>query len=374
MMVRTASISLLALFVSVFGRLLDVGSPPAVLHLAFAVGILPLIFAAMLHFIPVLTQTGDPGRGLHRLPGIAQLTGLLVVAALAGGLPYGVLGVAAAVDLVLAVILLRWMLGRARATLGRPHPCWRWYALALCGLMLALLAAASLSIGPALWRDLRHAHLHLNTLALVGLAAFGTLPVLLPTALGRADPQAAAWLRRWPLPFFAAALMIAGSGRWPGLALLGGLVLLSAVLQLLWQWWRTFGGRTLLSDGAAASLAIAAAGFAGQLLCGMLHGFGVLPAAPGVAAWGAGFLLPLVTGALTHLLPVWRWPGPVTPVRRELRAALARYGALRAGCWGLAGLLLAVELYPLAQAFVLAGCVLFASRVLGALRFLRSTR
>jgi hypothetical protein len=42
------------------------------------------------------------------------------------------------------------------------------------------------------WQALRLFHMHLNTLGLVGLAALGTLPVLMPTALGKPDPEAVA--------------------------------------------------------------------------------------------------------------------------------------------------------------------------------------
>ena len=61
-MLHTASLTLLALLGSAVLALSGVGSPLAVAHLAFAVGIVPLIFAAMSHFVPVLTRTGDPGR------------------------------------------------------------------------------------------------------------------------------------------------------------------------------------------------------------------------------------------------------------------------------------------------------------------------
>ena len=72
-MLQTASLTLLALLGSAVLALSGVGSPLAVAHLAFAVGIVPLILAAMSHFVPVLTRTGDPGRGITYLPIAAQL-------------------------------------------------------------------------------------------------------------------------------------------------------------------------------------------------------------------------------------------------------------------------------------------------------------
>ncbi len=56
-MIPTASLSLLSLIASALLAVMGWGSPLAVAHLAFAVGIVPLIFAAMSHFVPVLTRT-----------------------------------------------------------------------------------------------------------------------------------------------------------------------------------------------------------------------------------------------------------------------------------------------------------------------------
>ncbi|MGB7502047.1 MAG: hypothetical protein WBM25_06565, partial [Azonexus sp.] len=216
-MLYTASLTLLSLLGSAVLALSGVGSPLAVAHLAFAVGIVPLIFAAMSHFVPVLTRTGDPGRWISYLPGAAQLTGIVAVSAMQGMLPRWLLHPAAAVDLLLAAILLNWIAGRARAALGSPHPGWRWYGVALGCLMLALLAALLIPLWPQYWKALRLFHLHLNTLGLVGLAALGTLPVLLPTALGKPDPEAASWLRRRLWLVAGGALVIATGAAviWP---------------------------------------------------------------------------------------------------------------------------------------------------------------
>ena len=58
------------------------GSPLAVAHLAFAVGIVPLIFAAMMHFVPVLTRTGDLDSRMARLPNAALGFGVVTVLAM----------------------------------------------------------------------------------------------------------------------------------------------------------------------------------------------------------------------------------------------------------------------------------------------------
>lgn len=374
-MLTTASLTLLALLGSAVLALSGVGSPLAVAHLAFAVGILPLIFAAMTHFVPVLTRTGDPGRNISRLPPIAQLAGLLVVGAMQGWLPYGLLHLAAAVDLVLAGILLNWISRRARSALGSPHPGWRWYGLALSCLILALLAILLMAVWPQHWLPLRLFHLHLNTIGLVGLAALGTLPVLMPTCLGKPDPEAASWLRRRRWLMAAGALLIAAGAAisWPYAAPGAAMVLLAA-LSLAGQWIRRFGLRSMLADGVSASLFAALAGLMLSIGAGLAHGAGLIASPPTLLAWAAGFLLPLVTGTLSQLLPVWRWPGPQIPARLIMRQKLAATGGWRATLFLAAALALIAGLSLLAGAFLAVAWLLFIAGLLQAMRISRSTR
>ncbi len=374
-MLQTASLTLLSLLGSAVLALSGVGSPLAVAHLAFAVGIVPLIFAAMTHFVPVLTRTGDPGKVIRRLPGAAQLAGLLAVAAMQGLLPYWLLHPVAAVDLVLAAILLNWIAARARAALGSPHPGWRWYGAALGCLMLALLAVLLIPALPSYWKPLRVFHLHLNTLGLVGLAALGTLPVLLPTALGKPDPEAAGWLRRRLWLVAGGALVVATGAAviWP-FAAPGAALVLVAALGLVGQWGRRFGFMVMLRDGVAASLLAAVAGLLLTLAAGVAHGARLLPAYPTLLAWGTGFLLPLVTGALSQLLPVWRWPGPALPARHIMRQKLAATGGLRALLFLAATLALLAGFAPAAGLLVAGAMLLFVAGLLQAVRVSRSTR
>lgn len=374
-MIPTASLTLLSLIGSAVLALSGLGSPLAVAHLAFAVGIVPLIFAAMMHFVPVLTRTGDPGRRLARLPSAAQATGLLAVAAMQGWLPGGLVYLAAAVDLVLAAILLNWIASRARAALGSPHPGWRWYGAALGCLMLALLAILLIPVWPSYWHPLRVFHLHLNTLGLVGLAALGTLPVLLPTALGQPDPEAAGWLRRrlWLVAFGALIVATGAAIAWP-FAAPGTALILIAALGLLGQWGRRFGLLALLRDGVAASLLAAVCGLLLTLVAGLLHGADLIPTRPSLLAWASGFLLPLVTGALSQLLPVWRWPGPQTPERHLMRQKLAASGGVRAALFLASALALLAGLAQLGAALVAFALALFIVGLLQAVRVPRSTR
>lgn len=343
-------------------------TPAAAAHIAFAVGIVPLIFGAMLHFVPVLTRSGSPQRWIARLPYLAQAVGVVVVLSLQGIVPRGWLHPAATADAAIAVVLLVWMRRRSRRALGSPHPGWRWYAAALLVLVAALAAVPPLTAGVAPLA-LRNLHLHLNTLGFIGLAALGTLPVLLPTALGQPDPQAAPWLRR-RLPVAVAGVVLLALGAataWP-LALAGAAVLAVVAGGLLAHWLHAFGWRALLADGATAPLAAALLAFVLLQLLGAGHG---LKAADGnrlIAAFAAGFLLPLVTGALSQLLPVWRWPGPRTPARDEMRRRLVRCGRLRAALLPAAGLAFAAGLRPAGAALAAAGLLLFFADLASALR------
>ena len=374
-MIQTASLTLLSLVCSAILALSGLGSPLAVAHLAFAVGIVPLIFAAMMHFVPVLTRTGEPGKSLAKLPSAVQATGLVAIAAMQGWLPYWLVYLAAAVDLVFAAILLQWIALRVRATLGDPHPGWRWYATALGCLMMALSAIVLIPVWPTYWHALRIFHLHLNTLGLIGLAALGTLPVLLPTALGLADPQASVWLRRRMWLVASGALMVATGAAisWP-FAAPGTALILVASLGLLGQWGRRFGGWPLLRDGVSASLLAALVGLMITLAAGLLHGAGLIPTRPSLLAWASGFLMPLVSGALSQLLPVWRWPGPQTPERLLMRRKLASSGSVRAGLFLSSALAFLAELEVLGAGLVAFALLLFVIGLLQAVRVTRSTR
>jgi hypothetical protein len=110
----------------------------------------------------------------------------------------------------------------------------------------------------------------------------------------------------------------------------------------------------------------------GGMLHGVWHGVWHGDAAAAEAAFIGGFVLPLVTGALSQLLPVWCLPGPRTPARDALRARLVRRGQGRAllfgvsGVWLLAGQWAAVGLVALAGldflGRVLAGLLALARR------------
>lgn len=341
--------------------------PPApTFHIFFAAGALPLIFGAIIHFVPVLTRSGPPAGVIRMLPLIVQLAGAATPLALAGKLPHSSLHAAATTVSVAALILLYWTTRRLRAAFGTPHPGARWYGAALLCLFLAVSLVPVWLALPELRPALRLFHLHLNTLGFIGLAALGTLPVLLPTTLGRPDPEAGKRLQRdLPVAAGGAVLVAAGAASSAWLAVVGALLLGWVTARNLLAWQRAFGVHSIVGTGGTASLAGAALGLLLLLAFGIVHSFGWIEARPALAAYVALFLLPLVTGALSHLLPVWRYPGVAAFRRAAMSQGLAQGGQWRALLFLLGGLLLAFDqaggIYPVAV-----GLALYAAALLRA--------
>ncbi len=306
----------------------------AAVHLMLAVGAMPLIFGAMSHFIPVLTRTRNAAAGLLGIPVLALAGGALAAAAfidpdMMGGLFSGALLAALA-----AGALFVWSRRRRAGMLGRPHPCLAWYETALACLVLALLAILASAIWPQQTIALRRFHLHLNTLGFVGLTAVSTLAVLLPTVAGRPDPQVGPRLRR-DLPWAAAGtLAVAIGAAWfAPLAWIGAALWAVPLLRMAASWLRLYRTELLARHGAAPLLAAALAGLALSMVFGALNALaapGALRAVEPVWAFVTGFMLPLVSGAASQLLPVWLRPGVQSDWHATLRGSLGRYGGLRA--------------------------------------------
>ena len=315
------------------------GAPQLAAHLAFALGILPLILAAISYFVPVLTRSGATGCAAWWPPALAWAGGVLAVFSFASDFSPMRLSLAAAMGGLAALSLGAWTLERARRMFGPRHRGLDWYLCALGFLLLALLAVVLIPMFPAQRNALRLFHLHANLLGLVGLTALGTLQVLLPTCVGRSDPDAGLRLRRdlkWAavgalLIAVGASSMLPASVRpmAPALALLGAVFYGGVVLRMLRAWQSRFGRTLLHMHGAAPSLTAAALGLFGLLPLGVAHGFGWLPARPAVAGFVIAFLLPLVSGAAAHLLPVWLRPGIQGLWHQDLRRRLCRWGGVR---------------------------------------------
>jgi hypothetical protein len=338
-------------------------------HLALAAGALPLIFAAMLHFVPVLTRSGAPLPALRWLPLPVLAGGALLTLAFLFP-PFLAAGrhIATFLTLLAAVVLLLWMGLRGRQALGKPHPGLHWYAAALACLILALLTVFAMSVWPQHYLAWKRLHLHLNTLGLIGMTAVGTVQVLLPTAVGRPDAQSAGRLRSdWPLALIGT--LLAASGAASGLSGLswGGLALwLFPLGRLLARWFALYREEIFAWHGAAPALAAATLGLGLALLAGALHALGVVSSGGTGHAFVLAFLLPLVTGAVSQLLPVWLHPGAQTPWHEEMRLRLGRWGGARALLF-LGGALLAAADVTFGLALAGVALLLFMAQLLAAL-------
>ena len=273
-------------------------------------------------------------------------------------------GLAVLAGLTFSLSMLVWVLRCGRAALGAPHPGLAWYLAALGCLVLALLAVLAMDGFPEQRAALRLAHLHLNLLGFVGLTALGTLAVLLPTAAGLPDPDAAGWLRRMlPLAASGVLLCAAGAAWWAPLAYLGALLLFLTVARLGTAWLRRFPHALFAAHGAAPSLALALAGLMTLLFLGALHGGKRLSGADAVLAFLSAFLLPLVSGAASQLLPLWLKPGVQSDWHRAARATLGRFAVLRGLTFFAAGWLVALGWRPGAW-LAAAALALFAGQLL----------
>lgn len=340
--------TLLALLVAATLLAARQGVPALAVHIGFALGVMPLILAAIAYFVPVLTRGPEAATAAWLPPMLALGGGVMLVAALATGYSGVAIGLAAllAIGAVLGQAL--WAIRRARRMVGRRHPGLDWYLAALALLLLALTAVLAMPWFPERRAQLRLFHLHANLLGFVGLTALGTLQVLLPTCLGQADPNVAARLRRDLKWAVAGSLLVAlGSASPPPLAMplaaLGGMLFLLVVLRMLLAWIGRFRSALLTPHGAAASLFAASLGLCGMLLLGLGHGLGQLSGRAAVLGFVVAFLLPLVSGAVSQLLPVWLRPGVQGPWHVQLRHRLCRWSAARGAALLLLGLWLAIS-------------------------------
>lgn len=326
MLISLIAVCVLALLAGLAMPRVFIAAPAFWAHLVLAVGVMPLISAAMLHFTPVLTHGRAAEVWRARLPWLLQLAGLLALAVLGGALGYVWLGLAAGLALLGVLLLLAWMRQRARASLGSPHPGLAWYQAALACLALGLLAALAMPLWPAWHSELRAFHLAINLYGFVALTAVGTLQVLMPTVAGQADGGVAQRLRRdlkWAL---AGSLALALSGAlelaplaWLGLAGWGWVFARMAV-----AWVRLHRQRILAWHGAAPLLAAALVGLVAALLA-----HGLRDSAP-LAIFLPGFLMPLVSGAAGHLAPIWLAPGRRAEHFAAGQQALNRWSGVRA--------------------------------------------
>jgi hypothetical protein len=309
------------------------------IHLALGVGVMPLIFGAMIHFVPVLTRSAVAPRGARLMPVLMLTAGMLAFSSFAA--PSESYFLAALIALAVATAFASWIIRRAVNAIGKAHPCLYWYLGAVACLIVALGAICAMGIWPEHRLALKNLHLHLNTLGFIGLTAIATLQVLLPTVANRPDPQAGTRLHRdlkWAL---GGTLLISAGAAWSKpLAYVGALLWLVPLAHLGKAWLSLYFQEIRQLQGAASSLAAAVAGFIAALLFGLLHADGVLNSTDSAHAFILAFLFPLVTGAVTQLFPIWARPGIQTRWHMEVRQRLGAGGGYRAMLFLSGGLLL----------------------------------
>ncbi|MBI4809392.1 MAG: hypothetical protein HY799_10655 [Nitrosomonadales bacterium] len=340
-------------------------------HLAFALGVMPLIMGAMTHFVPVLTRTRAAPGVVEGYAALAWVGGALIVVFFIFPMPEILRSAAALPGLAACIGLLAWQLMRSKEALGGAHPGVRWYLAALLCLAASLLAVLAMSVWPQQMPALKRLHLHLNLLGFVGLTAVGTLQVLLPTAAGHPDPQIAHRLRAGLPAALGSTLLIAAGAAWlPPLSWLGLLLWLIPLGRLLRAWLARYRNEIFCRHGAVPLLAMALAGFSIALVAGGVHGAGRLDSVGIAHAFVFAFLFPLVSGAAGQLLPLWLRPGQQTEWHARAHRRLTYASGLRAALFLVAGLLALAGFKP-ASWFALAALLPFA---LAAFSLLRDAR
>lgn len=300
-------------------------------HIIFAIGVMPLILAAIVHFVPVLARSKGPGKFIRLLPLIALLGGILVTSYFAFPqiLPFAhYLG--AAIIIIAVASLWYWACRLRSRAIGRPHPCLDWYLVAMLCLFIAIAAILIGYCIPPQRATLRLLHLHLNTLGFVGITALGTLQVLLPTAAQRPDPKVATRMHKHLKWAVAGTVIIACSAAWyPSAAWIGVLLLAIPLFGILKSWLRLYARDVFKVHGTAPALAAALCGYVITLVIGTAHAYHQPHFNP-IATFIIAFLMPLVTGAVSYLLPLWLRPGQQTPWHQAARKHLGFGGGLRA--------------------------------------------
>lgn len=311
----------------------------SVTHGVLAVGVMPLIMGAVIHFTPALTRTGLPPWPVLLVPSWAMLAGVMAVWAM--NVDFRFIWVAAPLGMGAAGILLFWLVRRTTRALAGYHPGILWYQAALAALLLSLGAIVASYWFPEIWPKLRSFHLHLNLMGFVGMTAIGTLQVLIPTVAGYGDPDAARRLhvdlKYAALGSFCSALGAAWLRYFSWFGLIFWMIPLVRLTAALWR------HRQELRRAAGAALPLLGAvfGFYLLMLSGLLIGFRLMGPENTIPVFFVGFLFPLVSGALAWLVPVWLRPGAQEAERARLRQALVWGGGMRAGVFAVAAVLIA---------------------------------
>jgi len=139
------------------------------------------------------------------------------------------------------------------------------------------------------------------------------------------------------------------------------------LLQLGRAWATLYLREIFRFNGAASSLAAAYTGLVAVLLFGALHAHDILNPMDSTLAFILVFLLPLVTGAVSQLLPIWIHPGMQTNWHTQVRQKLGAGGGYRAMLFLLGGLLVATG-WCSGLLFSIAALILFLLQLAATIR------
>ncbi len=331
MLALQVAIALLTLIVASVLTLWQGSATISSYHIIFTMGIAPLIVGAIIHFLPVLSRSKSPNKLIASLPFITLLGGSIATSyfvfpqSMTHGHELG-----ASLILLSVACLLLWAYRLKRNTIGRPHPCFDWYLTALLCLFFGLNAILIGYLAPSERAALRLLHLHLNTLGFISITALGTLQVLMPTIAQQADPEVVSRMRKYLPWIIAGTIIIACSAAWlPTLAWVGVPLLAIPLFFTLKAWMPLYAKSIFQMHGAAPLLMAALCGYVMTLLIGTMHAYFPAHFKP-VATFIIAFLMPLVTGAVSYLLPIWLHPGKQTTWHQLARKYLGFAGGLRA--------------------------------------------
>ncbi|MBF0380513.1 MAG: hypothetical protein HQL69_05805 [Magnetococcales bacterium] len=297
-------------------------------HLVLAVGAFPLIVGAMIYFTPTLTRSAPATGWICFLPYLALFTGFMAFTAVSQDLLF--VFVAAPLGILVCGGLLYWMWQKSSNSLGSPHPGLSWYQGALVFLIIGLTIIFLAKIFPEWWWPLRNVHRQLNIMGFMGLTTVGTLQVFLPTVAHYQDEKTAFRLKKHLKYAVIGTLFLAlGALDIVFCNEVGRIIWLIPLLAILQSAFEKRGQIKALS-GAAYSLFAALCGFTALIILNQYSNLYFL---------FCFFIFPLVTGALSHLLPLWWWPGAPTASRDSAQAYLSRWGLFRVLFFYLSGFL-----------------------------------
>ncbi len=264
----------------------------------------------------------------------------------------GVIAGAALVALAIGARVGAMALAWRRAKAGRFAPVVRLYCAAAIALLFGIGAGAALAVGvPADWYvRVYAAHVELNVFGWIALTVLGTQAALWPMVLRTRMVSGAEVAASHALPLCAAGLAVIVAGLLAGSrvgAAVGVCLYILGAIRALEPFVRTAAQRFPRSP-AALTLAAAMCWFLGGLGADLgklvassdLTDFAV--AVSHFVPWlVAGFVVQVLLGALTYLLPVVLGGGPLGG--RRLAAVLDRYGATRLAVFNAGVLIVAVS-------------------------------